>query len=311
MRAEGAPVLRAFLTRPGGSGFSPPEPLGDLPLSRLLLPPGPCRLIIAAEDQGFAEYDLVLRRGVAVEVDAQVTRVPASPPGMLRFGDSPSAASFKDPLTGTRTTGAIALDPFLIDDAPVTNAQYRGYLRACGGEDPGFWRSFPDFAAIADRPVVDLTREQMESYARWAGKRLPTFYEWVVAAQAPDGRRRPWGDGPPPASAAPSVPALIASHDSEPAHLASHYLAFVRPVHSPELLTGPSRMQGTFGNIREMTATTVAFEGGAVAVLVGSDWASPPEYCDLGLAIHFPLAAHTPQIGFRCAKSVAPRLPPR
>ena len=40
----------------------------------------------------------------------------------------------------------------------------------------------------------------------------------------------------------------------------------------------------------------LAVEGGAVAVLVGSDWASPPEYCDLGLAIHFPLAAHTPQL---------------
>lgn len=311
VHADGAPALHAFLARPNGPGFSPPQPLGDLPLRRLLLPPGPCRLLVAADDQSFAEYDLVLRAGVAVELDARVTPMNAAPPGMLRFGDSPSAASFKDPLTGVRTTGSIALDPFLIDDAPVTNAQYRAFLQARGGEDPAFWRSFPDFASIADRPVVDLTRDEMEAYARWAGKRLPTFYEWVLAAQAPDGRRRPWGDGPPPESAAPSVQALIASHDSEPAHLADHYLAFVRPVRSPQLLTGPSRLQGTFGNIREMTATTVAFEGGAVAVLVGSDWASPPEYCDLGLAIHFPLAAHTPQLGFRCAKSVAPRLPPR
>ncbi len=62
--------------------------------------------------------------------------------------------------------------------------------------------SYVDFSGtfdpppMADQPVVGLSWCQARDYCAWAGKRLPTEYEWERAATGPpDARTRfPWGD---------------------------------------------------------------------------------------------------------------------
>ncbi len=99
----------------------------------------------------------------------------------------------------------IQIDEFWIDKAPVTNAEYKRFLEARPeypvpysdlDEAQAFnWdrktRSFPQ--GMASQPVVLVTFMDVQSYAKWAGKRLPTEEEWEKAARGTDGRTYPWG----------------------------------------------------------------------------------------------------------------------
>jgi formylglycine-generating enzyme required for sulfatase activity len=97
-------------------------------------------------------------------------------------------------------TRSVNLNPYAIDETPVTNRQFAEFIRRSGyvpQSSENFlyhWQGGSPPLGMEDHPVVYVSLEDARAYAQWAGKRLPTEEEWQHAAQGIDNLRYPWGD---------------------------------------------------------------------------------------------------------------------
>ncbi len=91
-----------------------------------------------------------------------------------------------------RPRHVVELDAFEIDRTPVTNAAYIAYMEATGAKPPLYWEgdARSGWVSVARgrhepvdsaQPVIHVSWEEADAYARWAGKRLPTEHEWEAA----------------------------------------------------------------------------------------------------------------------------------
>ena len=98
-----------------------------------------------------------------------------------------------------RPRHAVELDAFEIDRTPVTNAAYAEFVAETGAEPPMYWERDGDGWVSARfgrrerldprHPVVHVDWHGADAFARWAGKRLPTEFEWEAAASGADRER--------------------------------------------------------------------------------------------------------------------------
>ena len=157
------------------------------------------------------------------------------PPGTVSLGLSRSSNSFG--WDNEFEAHTVQVPAFAIDQYKVTNQQYLDFINAGGyetrslwiGDGPGnndrerdwnwkvergishpaFWKRegdhwlyrtmFNDIPLPLDWPVY-VSQAEAKTYAKWAGKSLPTEAEWQRAAYCtPDGGERayPWGSEPP------------------------------------------------------------------------------------------------------------------
>jgi len=209
---------------------------------------------------------------------------------------------------------------FCLDERPVTNGEYLAFVRA----NPHWRRSqvpalFADAHYLArwagdlepgprapgEAPVVEVSWFAARAYARWAGKRLPTIAEWERAAAAgfhgDTGRIEPgfqaavlgWYATPQPAvlpAAGAGRPNALGARD-----LLDLVWEWVDDFNSA-LVNGDSRGAGGAG----------FFCGGAAAE--NRDPADYPAFMRLGYRSSLKADYAIANLGFRCARDLAPRV---
>lgn len=158
----------------------------------------------------------------SVPNDSRMVRFPG---GRVTIGTADRSRAYDN----ERPRHTVELAPFRIDVHPVTNGAYLAFMEDGGYETRGVWsdagwqwlqdaqvrapkywqpnadgwttRSM-DLVEHVDpaKPVCHVCFHEAEAFARWAGKRLPTEFEWEAAAAWDPAAGRaliyPWGDDP-------------------------------------------------------------------------------------------------------------------
>jgi eukaryotic-like serine/threonine-protein kinase len=207
------------------------------------------------------------------------------------------AGTFVLGSTGDHSAQNITLSAFYIDEAEVSNAEYRRFCEATSHAPP----QIPDYSSHPEYPVSGVSFEDAYAYALWAGKRLPTEQEWEKAARGTDGRIYPWGDEP----WTDNLPTSVQAVDSNP------------------LRRSPYGAYNMAGNVWEWTATPVnpsPAETNAMRQLLkgqsfSADWRvmkggsfARGDSEDFAVTKHrvLPVDARSPWIGFRCVRNAPP-----
>ena len=302
--------------------------LGQLPLMDVELEPGFGRVVVEQPGVGSAELTRALQVG-ATAVHAWIRPTAAVRAGMVEVAAGPFRFGLP-PESSSRTTVRDAAPPqaelrelptFWIDRCEVSCAEYDAYLSACAAEGrpvdrPRSWQwGFnPEWARL---PVVGLTFAEAVAYAEWAGKRLPTAFEWEKAARGEDGRVYPWGsDSAPLASLFPPREPAPEVTDAGAMMLLYRYdYAGLRPVDDcPAQAISPYGLLHALGNAQEWTETVRVEESGSIAwshrIAKGGTSAAMRRQPDasMGLAMTASLTTLAPvmETSIRCAASDRP-----
>jgi len=296
---------------------SAPEFLGETPISDLQMPRGAYRLVI--EKEGYALVERMVSRHLFdphVLVEQKLIKESLLPDDMVFVPGGTYQLRGQDLLT----TEEVALQDYAIDRFEVSNSDFKAFIDAGGYRDRSHWQhaiinngmEIPWENAIIelvdrtglhgprtwtnqtppfgeeDLPVTNITWYEAQAYARWAGKRLPSIFEWQRAARPdtihPMGMIMPWGT-------------IMPNESVE--YRANFSSSGAVPVNSHPFGVSAYGAYNMAGNVREWCANPM----GAGYITAGGSWADP-EYSFAYLG-SFPGLFSNSQVGFRCARTLS------
>jgi formylglycine-generating enzyme required for sulfatase activity len=290
--------------------------LGSLPVEAHALPPGFYRFVVEPDGALFREFTRLLLRAEDVPPIECVARPLAEPfAGMVRVEadvlriERASPAGEYCPMIGRE----VQLEPFWLDEAEVSVAEYRAFLAATGRAAPYEWQWLPSSPEFDQRPVVGATWYDAQAYAEWAGKRLVAHAEWELAARGAGGAL--FDDSPARDERGYHGAVYGTSYrgpEDEPTF--RRYLDDTAAVRAPDAL-GRNGLYHMLGNVCEWTESLGydPVEDGWVVrsesrLILSSPWFAAER--NYSLAYHRMWGPYRTWVniehGFRCARSVSP-----
>jgi formylglycine-generating enzyme required for sulfatase activity len=260
---------------------------------------------VAAAERAAAFYPE--RRGLVNEFQERVRTLSARK-NMVRI---PSTVCWvggdSDEHPDEKPLRSVRLPPFLIDRYEVTNEEYYAFMLATRRPPPArspYWPGGKPLKGRERHPVVYVTYEDAEAYARWAGKRLPTAEEWEVAARGPDRREYPWGN------LFAEKENVFHANSLEYWQLHKHLAPGTAPVDATDLPNDPSPfgVYGMAGNVWEWTSTAVRCKAGdreeEFRILKGGSFMTDRRALRCANVYpEDPRLGH-PDVGFRCVADI-------
>jgi serine/threonine-protein kinase len=140
-------------------------------------------------------------------------RLPAPPGSQESVADAPDMVLIKggylkmgsfDGYENEQPVHQVLIDDFYMDKTLVTNSQFEKFVNATHyrtdaekAQEEYDWRTYATSERM-DHPVVNISWNDANEYAKWAKKRLPTEAEWEYAARGGMVEKKyPWGDDTP------------------------------------------------------------------------------------------------------------------
>lgn len=120
------------------------------------------------------------------------------PEGMACVPGGPAIVGDDDGPPEDRPRRELEISTFYIERHEITIAEYDACHAAggCPRRINGEQNIMKPYVG-ANQPVVPMDWERASRYCAWAGKRLPTEWEWEKAARGPAGDTYPWGNDEP------------------------------------------------------------------------------------------------------------------
>lgn len=239
-------------------------------------------------------YWLITNSGGAIDPNPD----PGVPVGMVSIPGGEFMMGREDGNDYEKPVHPVKVATFLLDETEVTNEQYQQFIDATRRQSPSHWKNGRYADGEATRPVVNVSWDDANAFAKWAGKRLPTEEEWEYAARGADGRLYPYGNQWKP----------------QYSNAAEDNYGSARPVKSYPEGRSPFGVYDMAGNVLEWTASEFKLYPGSKLppndpnsgrkVLRGGAFNAEAQYQTATDRFFYPPSTKTDFIGFRCAKDI-------